>query len=84
MVKQSHIILNTHYILTSVTCGSAYERLSLYALNESIARWGGGIEMHYMDSPLDTSEVEQYSAFNDSIAMVMVVHVEMDLMELLT
>ena len=40
--------------------------------------------MHLMDSPLDTSEVEQYCAPNDSIAMIMVVHVEMDLMELPT
>ena len=40
--------------------------------------------MHLMDSPLDTSEVKQYFTLNDSIAMVMVVHVEMDLMELPT
>ena len=37
-----------------------------------------------MDSPLDTSEVEQYSTFNDSIAMVMVVYTAMELMELPT
>jgi len=35
-----------------------------------------------MDSPIDTREVEQHYALNISIDMTMVVHVEMDLMEL--
>jgi len=82
MVKRRHIILNMQYILTTMTCGSAYERWTFYALNEFIAHWVGAIEMHLMDSLLDTSEVEQYSALNDSIAMVMVIHVETDLIEL--
>ena len=60
-------------------CGSAYERLSFYDVNGSIAHWGGAIEMHLMDSPLDTSEVEQHYALHNFIAMIMVVHVEMDL-----
>ena len=77
------MILNTHYILDPMTCGSAYERLSFYTLNESIAHWGGAIQMHLMDSPLGTSEVEQYFALNDSIAIVMMVDVEMDLMNYL-
>jgi len=84
MVKRSHIILNTHYILTPMTWSSAYERLSFYTLNESIACWGSAIERHLMDSPLDTTEVEQYYTLNDSIAVVMVAHVEMDLIKLST
>ena len=35
-----------------------------------------------MDSPLDTTEVEQYYTLNDSIAIVMMVDVEMDLMNI--
>jgi len=67
-----------------MTCGSAYERLSSYAINGSIACWGSAVEMHLMDSLLNTCDVELYCALNDSIAMVMVVHVEMELMELPT
>jgi len=37
-----------------------------------------------MDSPLDMREVEQSLALNNSISMMMVVHIEMDLMELPT
>jgi len=38
--------------------------------------------MQLMDSSLDTSEVELHYAFNNFIAMIMVVHVDKDLMEL--
>jgi len=65
-------------------CGSSYERLSSYTLNGSIACWGDAIEMHLMNSPLNTCEVEDHCALNDSITMVMVVHVEMDFMKLPT
>ena len=65
-------------------CVSAYERLSFYALNGSIARWGGVIEMHLMDSQVGISEVEWYYTLNNSITMITVAHVEMDLMELPT
>ena len=64
--------------------GSAYKRLSSYALNGSIARLGGDIETHLMDLPLDICEVEQHYTLNDSIVMFMLVHVEMNLMELPT
>jgi len=37
-----------------------------------------------MNSPFDDCEDELYYAFNNSIAIVMVVYVEIDLMELLT
>jgi len=37
-----------------------------------------------MDSPLDRCEIEQHCALNDSIAVVMAAHVEMDLIELPT
>ena len=67
-----------------MTCGNAYERLSFYALNGSIAHWRGAIEIHLMDSLLDTSEVEQHYALNSSTTMIMVIHIKMDLMELLT
>ena len=67
-----------------MACNSASERLSSNALNGSIARWGGATERHLMDSSIDMCEVEQNLAFNNSISMLMVVHVEMDLMELPT
>jgi len=40
--------------------------------------------MHLMDSPLRTSEVKQHYALNNFITMDLVVHVEMDLMDLST
>ena len=39
--------------------------------------------MSWMDSLVDTSKVEQHWALNNSITLILVVHVEMDLMELL-
>ena len=38
--------------------------------------------MHLIDSPPDTSEVEQHYALNNSIAIIMVVHVKIDLIKL--
>jgi len=38
--------------------------------------------MHLKDSPLDTSEIEQHYALNNSITKIMVVHVRIDLMKL--
>ena len=84
MVKQSHITLNTNYILIPMMCDSAYKRLSSYALNGSIAHLDGATEMHLMDSSIDMCEVDQSLALNNSISMIMVVHVEMDLIELPT
>ena len=58
----------------------ASERLKSYALNGSIARWGGTTETHLMDSLIGMREVEQNLNLNNSISMIMVVHVDMDLM----
>ena len=82
MVKRSHIGLNMHYISIPMAYSSAFERLRSYVLNGSIARSGGAIKMHLMDSSLDMGEVEQNSTLKIFISMTMVVHVEMDLMEL--
>ena len=82
MVKRNRIILNMHYIAIPMMCGSVYERLTFYAFNGSVAYCGGAIEMHLMDSRLGTSEIDQFYALNNSIAMIMVVYVEMDLMKL--
>ena len=41
-------------------------------------------EKHLMNSLFDDCEVELYYALNNSIAIVMVVYVEIDLMELPT
>jgi len=65
-----------------MTYDSAFERLSSYAPNGCMACWGGAIETHLMDSPLDMCEVEQNLALNNSISMIMVVYFEMDLMKL--
>ena len=59
-----------HYILIPVMCAHAYERLSFYVVNGSITYWGGAIDIHLMDSPLDTSEIEQHYALNNSMAMI--------------
>ena len=64
--------------------GSAYERSSAYALNEFIGHWNGAIEMHLMNSLTDIREAEQHNAFNNFIVMTMMVHIEIDLMELPT
>jgi len=64
--------------------GSVYKRLSSYDFNGFIAYSGSAIEMHLMNSLLITREVEQHCTLNDSVAMIMVVHVEMDLMKLPT
>ena len=84
MVKRSHIGLNMHYISIPIACSSASERLSSYALHGTIAHWGGATETHSKDSPIDLCEVEQSLTLNNSISMMMVVNVEMDLMELPT
>ena len=51
---------------------------------DSYPLWGGSSENHLMNSPFDDCEVELYYALNHSIAIVMVVYVEIDLMELPT
>jgi len=71
---------NEVVLFSTCTTFSSYE--ACYALNGSIACWSGAIEMHLNDSPLDTNEVGQHCAFNNSVAMILVVHVKMDLMEL--
>jgi len=57
---------------------------AFYALNGSRVHWAGAVEMHFMDPRLGTSKVELHYAFNNSIAMIMPVHVEADLMGLPT
>jgi len=64
-----------------MTYDSASNRLSSYTLNGSIAHWGGVIETHLMDSPLDKCKVE-YDTLNNSITVIMMAHIEMDLIEL--
>ena len=64
--------------------GSAFERLSSYALNRSAACWDGAIGMHLIDSPLDICEVKQHHGPNNSLPMFTVVHVEIDLIKLST
>jgi len=56
-----------------MTCSSAYERLSFYVLNGCIVRSSGVIERHLVDSPLNTCEIKQHHALNNSITMIMVV-----------
>ena len=68
MVKRSHIGLNTHYISIPVAYSNAPQRLSSYTLNGSIARSGGAIETHLMDSAIDMCEVEQSLSLNNSIS----------------
>jgi len=41
-------------------------RLSSYILNRSIGHWDYAIEMHLMDLLLNTCEVQQYYALNNS------------------
>ena len=84
MVKQSHIGFNMYYISIPMAYSNVYEILCSYALNGSIAHWGGATEMHLIDSLLDMCEVEQNLAHNNFISMIIVVHVEIDLIELPT
>ena len=71
MVKRNHISLNTHYILILITCGSAFERLTFYAFNGSIAAcWGGAIDIDFMDSPLHTCGIEPHHALNNFITII--------------
>ena len=81
MVKQSHIGLNMHYISIHMVYNSASERLSTYALNGSIGHQAAATKTHLMDSPNDMHEVKQNIALNNSISMIVVVHVVMDLMK---
>jgi len=84
MVKRSHISLNMHYIPIPTMYNCVSKRLRSYAFNVCITYWGNVIETHLMDSPLAMCEAEQNPALKNFITMIMLVHVEIDLMELST
>jgi len=67
MVKRSHVDLNMHYISIRMAHSSAFERLSSYALNRSIALWGGATETHLMDSLIDMCKAKQSLTLNNSM-----------------
>ena len=82
MVKQSHISLKMHDISIHMVYSSDSKRLRSYTLSGSIPCWGDANEMHLIDSPLHMCEAKQNPALNNFVSMIMVFHVEMDLMEL--